>query len=465
MARPPSACSRLRRCTLFFLEAVAGRDRARRRRGHERPRFATSSRGALHGAARHRRRHGLGARPPRDRPLARTRRSSAGCTRSGSRSTRGRRRGRATTSTGSCSPPAASTTRRGALDRLGELVPGTARSRSSPTRRDGDPRRRAPSRRSAPGSPTSTRCPPARRRRRLASSSGSGASCASTAAGRSSRSAAAARPISPASPRRPISAASPGCPCRRRSSARSTRRSAARRRSTFPRARTSSAPSTGRRATVIDPALLETLPSVSGGTGMAEVVKTGLLAASRLDARRARPPLRRLQGRRSACRDPHDRGPRALLNLGHTFAHALEAAAGLRPPARRGGRARAARRARGSPAADTAAVERGARPAARSRVDPERAWQALLRDKKRDGTRSTSSCSATTAPYVEARPADEVRRALERLIAIDARPCRSLVLNGVNLDMLGAPRPGALRRAVARASSRRRSTSGRTSST
>ena len=31
-------------------------------------------------------------------------------------------------------------------------------------------------------------------------------------------------------------------------------------------------------------------------------------------------------------RDPHDRGPRNQLNLGHTFAHALEAAAGFDLP-------------------------------------------------------------------------------------------------------------------------------------
>ena len=45
------------------------------------------------------------------------------------------------------------------------------------------------------------------------------------------------------------------------------------------------------------------------------------------------------QVRRSAAfktavclRDPHDRGERAQLNLGHTFAHALETAAGFELP-------------------------------------------------------------------------------------------------------------------------------------
>ena len=51
------------------------------------------------------------------------------------------------------------------------------------------------------------------------------------------------------------------------------------------------------------------------------------------------------------------------------------------------------------------------------RVDPERAWQALLRDKKRTGDAINLVLLGDDGPVVEARPADEVRRELERLIA------------------------------------------------
>ncbi|HEV3465477.1 MAG TPA: hypothetical protein VG846_16005, partial [Actinomycetota bacterium] len=44
--------------------------------------------------------------------------------------------------------------------------------------------------------------------------------------------------------------------------------------------------------------------------------------------------VRRCAAYKSAVclRDPYDRGERAVLNLGHTFAHALEAAAGFELP-------------------------------------------------------------------------------------------------------------------------------------
>ena len=53
------------------------------------------------------------------------------------------------------------------------------------------------------------------------------------------------------------------------------------------------------------------------------------LGAARSPSRCAAAP----RSRRPLClRDPHDRGERAQLNLGHTFAHALEAAAGFELP-------------------------------------------------------------------------------------------------------------------------------------
>ncbi len=64
-----------------------------------------------------------------------------------------------------------------------------------------------------------------------------------------------------------ISAASPGHPSRRASSPRSTRRSAARRRSTCRRARTSSAPSTGRRGRSSTPRCSRRCPTLSVSRG------------------------------------------------------------------------------------------------------------------------------------------------------------------------------------------------------
>ena len=134
--------------------------------------------------------------------------------------------------------------------------------------------------------------------------------------------------------------------------------------------------------TVIDPGLLETLPAGERLNGMAEVVKTGLLAGEPLWELRDAELVRRCAAFKTAVclRDPHEAGPRAILNLGHTFAHALEAAAGYELPH---GRAvalglLAALRLSGR---STDAVEEVLRPQ-RARVDPERAWEALLRDKK-----------------------------------------------------------------------------------
>ena len=161
---------------------------------------------------------------------------------------------------------------------------------------------------------------------------------------------------------------------------------------------------------VLDESLLETLPERERRQGMAELVKTRLLAARPLDVRGA------ASYKAALClQDPHDHGPRRWLNLGHTFAHGLEAAAdydlphgeavalGLLAALRISGR-------------ETEEVERELSPEP-VRVDPERAWQALLRDKKRTGDSINLVLLGDSGPYVEARPADEVRRELERLIA------------------------------------------------
>ncbi len=97
---------------------------------------------------------------------------------------------------------------------------------------------------------------------------------------------------------------------------------------------------------IVDLALLATLPAVEFAAGMAEVVKSGLIAAPTLFARleteswnerdiRADAGMRQLQElvagairvkRDIVQDDPYEKGNRALLNLGHTFAHAIEQA-------------------------------------------------------------------------------------------------------------------------------------------
>ncbi len=161
---------------------------------------------------------------------------------------------------------------------------------------------------------------------------------------------------------------------------------------------------------VIDESLLETLPDREKRQGLAELVKTRLLAGRKLDVRTA------ASYKAGIClQDPHDHGPRRWLNLGHTFGHALESAADYDLPH---GEAVAL----GLLAAlrlserDTAEVEAELDPKP-VHVDPERAWQALLRDKKRTGDTINLVLLGDKGPYVAPRPADEVRRELERLIA------------------------------------------------
>jgi 3-dehydroquinate synthetase len=64
---------------------------------------------------------------------------------------------------------------------------------------------------------------------------------------------------------------------------------------------------------------------------------------------------------------------------------------------------------------DTEPVERELSPQP-VKVDPERAWQALLRDKKRSGGEINVVLLGADGPVVEPRPADEIRAALDSLI-------------------------------------------------
>jgi 3-dehydroquinate synthase len=100
------------------------------------------------------------------------------------------------------------------------------------------------------------------------------------------------------------------------------------------------------RAVLVDPELLATLDDRELRAGLAEAIKIALafdaaaFAALERDvaALLAREPaaLERLIVRSIALkaavvgRDPDERGERALLNLGHTFGHAIEAAQGYR---------------------------------------------------------------------------------------------------------------------------------------
>ncbi|MDE3189258.1 MAG: bifunctional shikimate kinase/3-dehydroquinate synthase [Acidobacteriota bacterium] len=168
--------------------------------------------------------------------------------------------------------------------------------------------------------------------------------------------------------------------------------------------------------TVIDPALLETLPEGQRREGLSEVVKTGLLAGQPLWELPDDELVRRCAAfKAGVClRDPHDHGERKMLNLGHTFAHALETAAGYAGLTH--GRAvalglLAALRLSGR---DTGEVEEILRPAP-VRVDRDRAWEALLRDKK--GALRLVLLGDDGPEWDVEVPAEDVRRELGRLIA------------------------------------------------
>jgi shikimate kinase/3-dehydroquinate synthase len=170
--------------------------------------------------------------------------------------------------------------------------------------------------------------------------------------------------------------------------------------------------------TAIDPALLETLPEEQRREGLAEVVKTGLLAGEALWELPDAELVRRCAAFKTALclRDPYDRGPRQALNLGHTFAHALEAAAGYETVTH--GRAvalglLAALRLSGRP---TETVERVLAPEP-IRVEREPAWEALKRDKKSTGGELKLVLLGDEGGFTATLPEADVRRALDELIA------------------------------------------------
>lgn len=83
---------------------------------------------------------------------------------------------------------------------------------------------------------------------------------------------------------------------------------------------------------LIDPNVLDTLPEDEWRNGMAEIIKHGLLADDELldpvlhtPDRRAELVVRAIKVKVDVVqRDPYEKAERAYLNLGHTFAHAIE---------------------------------------------------------------------------------------------------------------------------------------------
>lgn len=83
---------------------------------------------------------------------------------------------------------------------------------------------------------------------------------------------------------------------------------------------------------IIDPEVLKTLPPEEISAGMAEIIKHGLLANPAL-LDEDMPLIERIKAAVQVKidvvqRDPYEQGERAHLNLGHTFAHAIEQVSG-----------------------------------------------------------------------------------------------------------------------------------------
>jgi shikimate kinase / 3-dehydroquinate synthase len=174
-------------------------------------------------------------------------------------------------------------------------------------------------------------------------------------------------------------------------------------------------------ATRIDTTLLETLPEEERRNGLAEVVKTGLLAGEPYWELETETQVRACAAYKAAVclRDPREQGERAHLNLGHTFGHALETASGNTIPHGRAVALGLLAALRLSGLEDEArTVEDVLRPEPVA-VDRDAAWALLQRDKKaRDGRVRLVLLDAPGAPRVTAEVEPErVRAALDALIA------------------------------------------------
>ncbi|HEX2345099.1 MAG TPA: hypothetical protein VHI12_00800, partial [Gaiellaceae bacterium] len=173
--------------------------------------------------------------------------------------------------------------------------------------------------------------------------------------------------------------------------------------------------------TVVDTTLLSTLPEDELSNGRSEIVKSGLLAGDPTWELELSEQVRRCAAFKAAVclRDPYERGERAQLNLGHTFAHALEAASGYSLSHGRAVALGLLAALRLSDLEDEAQeVEELLQPHAVA-VDRGAAWAALLRDKKTEaGSPRLVLLEAPGKPRlgVEVEPA-RVRAALDALIA------------------------------------------------
>ena len=382
-ARPRSARSRSTRSRRGARGDRAGRDRARRRRGDERRRRASARATAftvlvevdVDTAWERVRRHEPPARAGRGGVPAALRGAR-------SRSTARSRTRVARDADGVVLAAAGVHHERGALDRLGELVPGDGPvALVADCDRDGHLRRARAGGARRPARRRRTSCRAGEEAKQLRSSSGSGASCGSTAAARSSRSAAAARPTSPgfaaatylrgvAVGRRADDARRPG----RRGDRRQDRRSTSREGKNLVGAFHWPARVVHRRDAARDAARAR----AAAGDGRARQ-DASCSPGRTLDVRGAAAYKAALCLQRPARPRP------AALAQPRPHVRARPRGGGrLRPAARRGGRARPARRA-AALAAATRPRSSASSTRSRSRVDRERAWQALLRDKKRSG--------------------------------------------------------------------------------
>ena len=163
------------------------------------------------------------------------------------------------------------------------------------------------------------------------------------------------------------------------------------------------------RAVITDTDALATLPERELRAGLAEVIKYGLISdgeffdwlESHIDALLARDGAALAQAIMRSCqikaqivgRDERETGERALLNLGHTFGHAVEAATGytewLHGEAVGAGMRMAARMSQRCGAIDAATVERIDRLLARAglareapRIGADKAAAYMRMDKK-----------------------------------------------------------------------------------
>ena len=166
---------------------------------------------------------------------------------------------------------------------------------------------------------------------------------------------------------------------------------------------------------LLDAAYLTTLPEVERRAGMAEAVKTGLLGGQEVWSLPEEKMIRACAAFKAGVvlSDPFEReGRRTVLNLGHTFAHALETGSGYTVTH---GEAvalglLAALRLSGLP---TDPVEELLRPEPVA-ADRDAAWSALKRDKKGKGV--FVLLERPGRPLVTTVPDDEARTALDALI-------------------------------------------------